>query len=220
MPEFEILTIESPPFMENCFVAWRAEEKDCVVVDPSFDTDTVVRTIQENGLRLEAILNTHGHADHIAGNAAMKQVYPDAPLIIGENDASKLTNPHENLSSQFGLGMTSPPADRLVREGERLSLLGVEWEVREIPGHSVGHVVFIWHEGKPPIVFGGDVLFSGSVGRTDFPDGDGPALIQGIREKLFTLPAETIILPGHGPVTTIGQEKETNPFTGERSPFG
>ena len=110
--------------------------------------------------------------------------------------------------------MTSPPADRLVEDGERLELAGLSFEVREIPGHSPGSVVFVCDQFEPAFVFGGDVLFSGSVGRTDL-GGDGPQLLAGIRTKLLTLPDGTMVLPGHGPITTIGTERRSNPFVGE-----
>ena len=140
--------------------------------------------------------------------------WPDCPIVIGAGDAAKLTDPAQNLSADYGMPITSPPADRLVQEGETIDYAGLRLEVREIPGHSSGHVVYVWHENDPVMVFGGDVLFSGSIGRTDFPDGSFEQLARGIHEKLFTLPDSTIILPGHGPRTTIGIEKQSNPFVG------
>ena len=114
------------------------------------------------------------------------------------------------------MGLTSPSADRLVAEGERIDLAGFSFEVREIPGHSPGSVVFIADEFDPPFVFGGDVLFAGSVGRTDL-GGDTKLLLSGIREKLFNLPDGTLVLPGHGPPTTIGAERVDNMFVGSRA---
>jgi hydroxyacylglutathione hydrolase len=166
-----------------------------------------------------AILNTHGHADHIAGNAALKDQFPRCPLVIGAGDADKLTDPVGNLSANYGVPLVSPPADRTVGEGDVLDLAGVRWTVRETPGHSRGHVVFISRELAPILVLGGDVLFAGSVGRTDFPDGDPAELVGSIRGKLFTLPDETLVLPGHGPPTTIGEEKRSNPFVGVGAEF-
>jgi len=125
-----------------------------------------------------------------------------------------LTDAELNLSAPFGLPITSPAADRLVREGDVLEHAGIRLEVLEIPGHSPGHVVFV-HRSEPLVVFGGDVLFRGSIGRTDFPGSNGPLLLQGIRTKLFPLPPDTVVYPGHGPVTTVAQEKRFNPFVGE-----
>jgi glyoxylase-like metal-dependent hydrolase (beta-lactamase superfamily II) len=138
-------------------------------------------------------------------------------LIIGQGDADKLTDPYKNLSASLGVPIVSPPADRLVNEGDTLELAGMTLEVLEMPGHSVGHVVFVWRGAAPWVVFAGDVLFQGSIGRTDFPDSSTSQLIDGIHRKLFTLPDDTIILPGHGPTTTIGDEKAHNPFVGRPS---
>ena len=119
-----------------------------------------------------------------------------------------------NLSAAFGLSIVSPPADQTVADGERISVAGLELRVLGIPGHSVGHVVYLYETVSPPIAFVGDVIFAGSIGRTDFPDGDFNELISGIRQKLFTLPDDTVLLPGHGPATSVGQEKRDNPFVG------
>jgi len=216
MPDYAIVSIESAPFGEMSYVIWRPGRTEALVIDPGFDTDSVLKLLSREGLHLAAILNTHGHSDHIAGNAAMKAAYPEAPLIIGRNEARLLSDPEANLSAPFGMPLTSPPADRLVADGERLELAGLSFEVREIPGHSPGSVVFLCDQFEPSFVFGGDVLFAGSIGRTDL-GGNGPQLIAGIRAKLFGLPDATRILPGHGPVTTVGVERRTNPFVGENA---
>lgn len=212
MPDMpQIHTIVSLPFEENTYIAWLPGRGDALVIDPGLDPDAIRAFLDEQALRPAALLNTHGHADHIGGNEALKQAYPDAPLIIGVNEAHLLTDADANLSAPFGMPIISPPADRLVNEGDVLELAGLRLEVLEIPGHSPGHVVFVWR-GTPTIVFGGDVLFRGSVGRTDFPGGSGQRLFAGIVNKLFTLPDDTVVYPGHGPITTVGHEKRTNPF--------
>jgi glyoxylase-like metal-dependent hydrolase (beta-lactamase superfamily II) len=210
----QIHTIVSMPFAENTYVVWRAERNDCLVIDPGLEPDLILHFLGEQGLAPAAILNTHGHADHIGGNEAMKEAFPQAPLLIGVHDAPLLTDPMANVSGLFGLPITSPRADRLVQEGDVVDHAGIRLEVLDIPGHSPGHIVFL-HRDAPILVFGGDVLFRGSIGRTDFPGGNGRLLVDGIRAKLFTLPPDTVVYPGHGPVTTVGQERKFNPFVGE-----
>jgi glyoxylase-like metal-dependent hydrolase (beta-lactamase superfamily II) len=218
VPErYLIETVVSAPFDQVAYLVWLEGRDLAIVVDPGFDTASLERLLSRHGLRVAAILDTHGHADHIAGNRAMKEAHPEAPLIIGRNEAHLLTDPEANLSAPFGLPLTSPPADRLVDDGERLELAGLSLLAREIPGHSPGSLVYIADSFDPPFVLGGDVLFSGSVGRVDFPGGSGETLAAGIRTKLFTLPEATVIYPGHGPPTTVGAEKRNNPFVGERA---
>jgi len=206
--------VESAPFAENSYVVWTLGAAEGFVIDPGFDPDAVVEVLERNRLTLAAIVCTHGHVDHIAGNADLKQQFPAAPILIGRGDAAMLTDARLNLSGNWGFDITSPPADRLLGDGERITVAGIEMEVREIPGHSPGHVVFVLHGEYPPVVFGGDVLFAGSVGRTDFPGGSFEQLKRGIHAKLFPLPDGTKVFPGHGPPTTAGEEKRTNPFVG------
>jgi hydroxyacylglutathione hydrolase len=208
-------TVVSEMFEENAYIAHLDGMSECVVFDPGFEPQPILDYLTEKGLSLGAILNTHGHADHIAGNAALKEAWPDAPLVIGQGDAAKLTDPMLNLSGQYGMGMVSPAADILVNGGQIYQSAGFDLEVRDTPGHSCGHVVFVWHDASPAVVFGGDVLFQRSVGRTDFPDGSFEQLVESIQTQLFNLPDDSIILPGHGPTTTIGEEKRYNPFVGE-----
>jgi len=213
----QIQTLVSMPFAENSYIAWRAGREDCLVIDPGLGPDLILEALDVGQLRPAAILNTHGHADHIGGNEALKQAFPQAPLIIGAGDAAMLTDANLNLSAPFGMAVLSPPADRLVREGEIVAAAGITLEVLEVPGHSPGHVVFV-HRSQPIVVFGGDVLFRDSIGRTDFPGGDFDLLARGIRTKLYAFADDTVIYPGHGPVTTIGHERRNNPFVnGETS---
>ncbi len=222
----QIHVIVSMPFEENTYIAWRPDRREALVFDPGLEPELILAFLEERGLDVAAILDTHGHADHIAGNEAMKKRYPKAPLIIGSGDAPMLRDANLNLSAPFGMPIVSPPADRLVQEGDALDFAGIRLEVLEIPGHSPGHVVFVVRspltpdpsppeergETAPIIVFGGDVLFRGSVGRCDFPGGSMALLESGIREKLYTLPDDTVVYPGHGSATTVGHEKRTNPF--------
>jgi glyoxylase-like metal-dependent hydrolase (beta-lactamase superfamily II) len=214
---YRIETVVSPEFAQNAYVLWRAGSGEALVVDPGFNVAGIEAVLGSHGLKPSAILNTHGHADHIAGNGVLKRKYPDAPLWIGRGEARLLSDPGANLSLLGGIPITSPPADRLVDDGERLDLAGFALEVREIPGHSPGSVVFVAEGAEPPFALVGDVIFAGSVGRTDFPGGSAASLFDGIRRKLFNLPDATLLYPGHGPPTTVGRERRGNPFVGEAS---
>jgi hydroxyacylglutathione hydrolase len=207
----QIRTIESMPFAENTYVVWLSPRREALVIDPGLEPDLVLDCLRDEELTVAAILNTHGHGDHIGGNAAVKAAFPQAPLIIGINEAPLLADPNANLSAPFGLPITSPPADQLVREGDVVEMAGIRLEVLDVPGHSPGHVVYLYRDA-PCLLFGGDVLFRESIGRYDFPNGNGRLLLEGIRTKLFALPPDTLVYPGHGPVTTIEHEKRYNPF--------
>jgi glyoxylase-like metal-dependent hydrolase (beta-lactamase superfamily II) len=207
-----LIVIESAPFAENTWCLHGGQTGRCVLFDPGFEPDAIIRALDHAGLTPALVLLTHGHSDHIAGNAAIRARWPEVPLAIGAGDAPKLTDARANLSAAFGFEVLSPPADRLLADGERLSAAGFTFACRTLAGHSAGHVVYLLEDHAPPLVFGGDVLFEGSVGRTDFPDGDAATLFRGIRERLYTLPDETLVLPGHGNPTTIGRERMHNPF--------
>ncbi len=212
MPPLQTKAVVSQPFEENSFVVFLADRTDCLVIDPGLEPDLIFDYLDDRKLTPAAILNTHGHSDHIAGNGAMKQRWPDCPLVIGHAEADKLTDANKNLSAPFGMPLTSPPADETVREGEVREWAGIELQIVETSGHSIGHVVYLHKGDSPWTAFVGDVIFQGGVGRSDFPDGDTGQLMASIRDKIYAWPDDTILLSGHGPGTTVGDEKRTNPF--------
>ena len=181
--QLQIGTVVSMPFDENTYIVNWTGQNDCAVFDPGFEPDAIVEYLEKNSLVPAAIVCTHGHSDHIAGNAEMKRRWPVCPLVIGAGDAPKLTDPDLNLSAPFGFPMTSPPQDRTLCEGDRFGAAGLEFEVLEAPGHSIGHIVLLCKQVQPWRLFGGDVLFAGSIGRTDFPDGQTLDATASIRKK-------------------------------------
>ena len=210
-----LAVVTSRQFDQNAYVVSVPGGTEAVVVDPGFDAERIVTHLAAKNLIVAAILLTHGHVDHIAGVQRLKEHAPAAPVVIGRLDAPMLTDATLNLSGPFGSPVVAPPADRLLDDGEAIDYAGLTLEVRHVPGHSPGHVVYViaGADGDPAVVLGGDVLFAGSVGRTDFPGGSHRQLIDGIRAKLYTLPPETKVFPGHGPPTTVGAEQADNPYT-------
>ncbi len=206
----QITRVVSDMFDQNAYVVRAANSADAVVIDPGFCARDILSALQLEDLSVSAVLLTHGHVDHISGVGAVKKHFPDALIIIGTHDAAMLTDADLNLSGPFGVPVTSPPADRLVGEGDALTFAGLTFDVLDLPGHSPGHVVYVVR--GEPVVFGGDVLFQSGIGRTDFPGGSHAQLIAGIRAKLWPMPDDTAVHPGHGPATTVGREKRTNPF--------
>lgn len=191
--------------LTNCYLLW--SEKEAGVIDPGGPISQVIDFIKQNGLILKWIVNTHGHADHIAGNGTLRNEF-GAPILIQERDREMLLKPTANLSVFMGKGITSPDADRLLKEGDLLRLDSEVLQVIETPGHTPGGISL----ATPGLLFAGDTLFFESIGRTDFPGGDHEQLLQSIRNQLMVLPPETIVLPGHGQSTTIEHESRWNPF--------
>jgi hydroxyacylglutathione hydrolase len=194
--------------MVNCYLLWSGAEAG--VIDPGGSVDELVQFLTEHRLQLKWILNTHGHADHIAGNAALHQEY-GAPILIHQADQAMLTSPTANLSIFIGDNIVSPDADRVLHDGDQLTLGGEIITVIATPGHTPGGIS-LYTRG---LLFAGDTLFQESIGRTDFPGGNHQELLAAIKERLFILPAETIVLPGHGGLTSIGHEIKHNPFIAE-----
>ena len=198
-------------YLTNCYVVGCEETKDAIVIDPGFDKDReakeILSFIEQNGLHVKYIVNTHGHADHTAGNGIIKKA-TGASILIHEDDAIMLTTVAKTFSRVFGLRVTSPPADRTLRDGDVIQVGRVKLVVLHTPGHSRGGISLLGEN----FVFSGDTLFAGSIGRTDFPGASFEEIIHSIKTKLVTLPDHFKVYPGHGPVTTIGEEKKHNPF--------
>ncbi len=198
-------------YLTNCYVVGCEETKEAIVIDPGFDRDReakeVLNFIEQNGLHVKYIVNTHGHADHTAGNGIIKKA-TGALILIHEDDAIMLTTVAKTLSRVFGLRVTSPPADRTLRDGDVIQVGRIKLAVLHTPGHSRGGISLLGEN----FVFSGDTLFAGSIGRTDFPGASFEEIMQSIKTKLVTLPDHFKVYPGHGPITTIGREKKHNPF--------
>jgi hydroxyacylglutathione hydrolase len=194
-------------FQENCFIIADPSTRDAVLVDPGEEGELFIRRIEHERLSLRAVWLTHAHLDHVMGVQAVID-HAKVPIYLHPADRPL----YDNMKSQgqwLGVGAaTAPPPDRDLNHGDRLTVGGCPFEVRHVPGHSPGGVAFV----GDGVVLSGDALFAGSIGRTDLPGGDGATLLTSIREQLLTLPDETVVYPGHGPETTIGTERSTNPF--------
>ncbi len=193
----------------NCYLVY-SESGACWIIDAGFEPDYLLRYISEKNLKPEMVILTHAHVDHIGGLAEVQQAYPDIPILIHGAEVDFLTDPMLNLSMMAGFELIAPQQTGTLTHGDTLTLEGVDFEVRHTPGHSPGGICLYQQAHNLAIV--GDTLFAGSIGRHDFPTSDGRALLQGIEEQLMTLPDETRVLPGHGPETTIGNERVSNPF--------
>lgn len=191
----------------GCYIVGWKPTGDAIIIDPGDEADRILDRVDELGLKVIAVVNTHGHGDHIGGNSEIVRK-TGVPILIGEKDAPMLTDKMKNLSEPVGMPVTSPPADRLLREGDVIKIGNGELKVLEAPGHSLGSVILV----GDGIAFVGDVLFAGSIGRTDFPSGSLDMLLKMIREKIFPLGDDFIVCPGHGPETTVGNEKRSNFF--------
>ncbi len=195
------------PIMANCFIVGCEDTHEAAVIDPGDEADRILLSLAESKLRLKYILNTHGHFDHVAANKKMKDA-TGADLIIHALDAPMLSQISAS-ASMWGLSSDdSPPPDQTVEEGDIINFGNLSLKVIHTPGHTQGGISF-YTDG---CVFVGDTLFAGSIGRTDFAGGNFETLIASIREKLFRLADDTRVLTGHGPETTIGSEKQYNPF--------
>jgi glyoxylase-like metal-dependent hydrolase (beta-lactamase superfamily II) len=208
----KVIRLQVGPLQTNCYLVRGGEGPAGAVIDPGGDAGRIVDRCAEEDIRPELILNTHAHMDHIGANGALKDEFPEAELCIGRREAGNLEEPGANLSAMFGIPVSSPPADREVGDGQAVEFGDVVLRVVETPGHTPGHVCFLARDEDPPQLFCGDLVFRGGVGRTDFPGGSTQRLRESIREKVLSLPDETVLWPGHGERTTVGRERRSNPF--------
>lgn len=199
----------------NCFIVGDPATKRAIVIDPGGDAERLVSSLTEKELTVTAIVATHAHFDHLIAAEALRE-QTGAPFYMHDSDKPLLDWYEESGRMFLGIELGSAPAvDTKVAEGDLLKAGDAELQVIHTPGHSPGSISLI----SSGAVFSGDTLFAGSIGRSDLPGGDGDTLLGAIASKLLTLDDTVTVYPGHGPVTTIGRERRTNPFVGERSSF-
>ena len=196
------------PLDTNCYVV--SADSECWVVDPGMDAAPLIRLLNDREASVSRIIVTHGHGDHIGAVGDVKTAHPDATITCPSGDAAMLTDPQANLSAPFGFALSCPPADETIDPGQTLSLGSAQWRVIDTSGHTPGGVSLYCE--KESVVITGDALFAGSIGRTDIPGGSASRLLRNIRENLLSLPDDVVVLPGHGPQSSIGREKRENPF--------
>lgn len=196
------------PWESNCYIVGCGETKEGVVVDPGADAKKILNRVEKLRLKINKIILTHGHPDHISALAEVQQA-TGAKVLIHRADAGMLTDARSNLSFLMGEGMEMNPADVFLEDGDTIQVGNITLEVMHTPGHSAGGICL---KCARDVVITGDTLFAGSVGRSDFPGGSHTQLINSIKAKLLKFPPETKVYPGHGPASTIGEEMRHNPF--------
>ncbi len=206
----KVAIIPVTPFQQNCTLIWDEDTNKGVVIDPGGDVDQILKVLEAEKIEVERILITHGHIDHVGGAVELRDAL-DVD-VEGPHEADRMLMERiEQQAIQFGLPSAKPcEPDRWLEEGDVVDVAGMPFEVLHCPGHAPGHVVFVNREAKFAIV--GDVLFNGSIGRTDLPGGDHQTLLNSIRDKLLPLGDDVAFLCGHGDHSTIGEERRNNPF--------
>lgn len=195
------------PIQANCYILGCERTRQAACIDPGGDVNTILTTLAKEGLRLVYIINTHGHFDHTGGNKPLKAA-TGAELLIHRADAPMIIN-QDRGAALWGMRIeVSPPPNRYINEGDVITFGTISLKVLHTPGHSPGGISLVTDR----MVFVGDTLFAGSIGRTDLPGGDYEELLRNVRDKIFTLGDDVIVYPGHGPETTVGHERRYNPF--------
>ncbi|OKL38105.1 MBL fold metallo-hydrolase [Domibacillus mangrovi] len=196
------------PLATNCYVL--SHKTECIIFDPGSEGEALAEWLDGNALKPLAILLTHAHFDHIGAVEHIRQTF-NSPVYIHKSEEQWLGNPELNGSSRFGMGaISAPPADFILEKEEELIIGPFQFKLFHTPGHSPGSISYYFEEGGS--LFAGDTLFMGSIGRTDLPGGNHQDLLDSIHNRLLSLPEETIVLPGHGPATSIANEMDSNPF--------
>lgn len=209
MPKVQAVIIPVTLFQQNCTLLWNKDTDRGVVVDPGGDVDQILKAIQENEVTIDKIVLTHGHIDHAGGAADLKDAL-NVPIEGPHRAEAVMLQNLDKQGATYGIAARPVVPDRWLEDGETIEMAGLTFTVRHCPGHSPGSVVFINDEQRFILV--GDVLFAGSVGRTDLPGGSHETLIRSIQEKLLPLDDDYAFICGHGPASTIGRERATNPF--------
>jgi hydroxyacylglutathione hydrolase len=205
-------TFVEPMFQENAYLLWSNDGPDAWIVDPGFPPQPaqIAAAIRQRELTARAIVLTHCHVDHVAGVASLREEFPGVSVYAPQGEEHMLGDARANLSAQIGMQIVAPAADKLIAPGDPLTLGPLTWQALDVCGHSPGGRAY--HCAAAGVVFTGDALFAGSIGRTDFPGSSMERLLDNIRQNLLTLPGETVVYSGHGPPTTVAAERDATPF--------
>ena len=196
-------------FATNCYTVVNSSSREAVIIDPADRGDFLINMCKEQKIKPVAVFLTHGHIDHIGALFEIREFYPDIKVYAGAAEEKVLKDSRLNLSAMFG-GPVEEKADIYVEDGKVIDILGTSVKCINVPGHTIGGTCYYFEAEK--LLFSGDTLFAGSVGRSDFPTGDENALLDAIEKKLFVLPEDVTVYPGHNQRTTIKREKAGNPF--------